>query len=317
MKIKSPLATALAAPPASLGRPVRSDANATSRRIRRHCGNRRHQLRVGDPKHNLLGCIRPADLARGRLAQGAIRHIPAILRHIPSAQPARTRASVRNTLTLQKERTRKLQVHMGLAASTTARLLPTTGALARTPAYSTASHARARARHIASLRTAPHRITPHRISTPSCQHRNATSHPASQRHRTAFNPAAGKLPRARIAQRFVVRCRRQVRSLAPQHTALRRMRARARVTSHRSAPHRIALHRIASALHLASTVTQPLTLHRSGTALHLIRQPVSSRAPASPSASSCERPRASHRIAPHRTASHYTASHQHSILPAP
>jgi hypothetical protein len=41
--------------------------------------------------------------------------------HIPAPSPL-AQASVRSPLTLQKERTRKLQVHMGLAASTTARI---------------------------------------------------------------------------------------------------------------------------------------------------------------------------------------------------
>ena len=63
----------------------------------------------------------------------AIQRFPRNIQHILAPSPL-AQASVRNPLTLQKERTRKLQVHMGLAASTTARLSLITGALARTPA---------------------------------------------------------------------------------------------------------------------------------------------------------------------------------------
>jgi len=54
----------------------------------------------------------------------AIRDIQRLPRNIPDhiAPSPLAQASVRNPLTLQKERTRKLQVHMGLAASTTARI---------------------------------------------------------------------------------------------------------------------------------------------------------------------------------------------------
>ena len=57
-------------------------------------------------------------------AQSTIRRAPTLhIWHIQAPSPL-AQASVRSPLTLQKERTRKLQVHMGLAASTTARIFP-------------------------------------------------------------------------------------------------------------------------------------------------------------------------------------------------
>jgi hypothetical protein len=57
------------------------------------------------------------------LAQSAFRRLPRSVQHIPAPSPL-AQASVRSPLTLQKERTRKLQVHMGLAASAIACLSP-------------------------------------------------------------------------------------------------------------------------------------------------------------------------------------------------
>jgi hypothetical protein len=51
----------------------------------------------------------------------AIQRLPRNIQHI-TAPNLLAQASVRSTLTLQKERTRKLQVHMGLVASATARI---------------------------------------------------------------------------------------------------------------------------------------------------------------------------------------------------
>jgi hypothetical protein len=55
--------------------------------------------------------------------QSTIQRLPHNIQHIPAPSPL-AQASVRSPLTPQKERTRKLQVHMGLAASTTARISP-------------------------------------------------------------------------------------------------------------------------------------------------------------------------------------------------
>ena len=67
------------------------------------------------------------------LAQSAFRRLPRSVQHIPAPSPL-AQASVRSPLTLHKERTRNLQVHMGLAASAIACLSPpesTTGELSR------------------------------------------------------------------------------------------------------------------------------------------------------------------------------------------
>lgn len=64
-------------------------------------------------------------------AQSAVRRLPRCAQHIPAPSPL-AQASVRSLLTLQKERTRTLHVHMGVAASATARISPRTiGELSR------------------------------------------------------------------------------------------------------------------------------------------------------------------------------------------
>ena len=64
-------------------------------------------------------------------AQSAVRRLPRCAQHIPAPSPL-AQASVRSLLTLQKERTRTLHVHMGVAASATSRISPpAAGKLAR------------------------------------------------------------------------------------------------------------------------------------------------------------------------------------------
>ena len=64
-------------------------------------------------------------------AQSAVRRLPRCAQHIPAPSPL-AQASVRSLLTLQKERTRTLHVHMGVAASATACISPRTiGELSR------------------------------------------------------------------------------------------------------------------------------------------------------------------------------------------
>ena len=93
-----------------------------SRRIRRSHGHRRDQLGATAPLYNLLRSNAPSISARGcNPSPERIQRLPRSIQHHIAPSPL-AQASVRNPLTLQKERTRKLQVHMGLAVSTTARL---------------------------------------------------------------------------------------------------------------------------------------------------------------------------------------------------
>jgi len=93
-----------------------------SRRIRQTHGHRRHQLGATAPLYNSLRSNAPSISARGcNLSHERIQRLPRSIQHHIAPSPL-AQASVRNPLTLQKERTRKLQVHMGLAASTTARI---------------------------------------------------------------------------------------------------------------------------------------------------------------------------------------------------
>ncbi len=107
---------------AQLPRTPAITAISKSRRIRQSHRHRRHQLGATAPVYNLLRSNAPSISARGcNPSPERIRRLPHSTQgHIAPSPLAQ--ASVRNPLTLQKERTRKLQVHMGLAASTTARI---------------------------------------------------------------------------------------------------------------------------------------------------------------------------------------------------
>ena len=97
-------------------------AISISRRIRQNRGNHPISLEL------LISATTPRAAAPNQfpssaaiLAHSAIQRLPRSIHPIEAPRPL-AQASVRNPLTLQKERTRKLQVHMGLAASPTARI---------------------------------------------------------------------------------------------------------------------------------------------------------------------------------------------------
>ena len=98
-------------------------ANSIPRRIRRDPGNRRQRLGATVPSYNFPGSnpSQQVPSAVAISAQSAVRRLPRSAQHIPSPSPL-AQAFVRSLLTMQKERTRKLHVHMGVAASTTARI---------------------------------------------------------------------------------------------------------------------------------------------------------------------------------------------------
>jgi hypothetical protein len=94
-------------------------AISISRRIRQNRGN--HPISLELPISATTQ--RPRDFRLQPQSQRiALSSVPPRgTQHIQAPIPL-AQASVRSPLTLQKERTRKLQVHMGLAASTTARI---------------------------------------------------------------------------------------------------------------------------------------------------------------------------------------------------
>ena len=117
-------AAALHARSAAAARAPATPANLISRRIRRNCGHLRHPLGAADHGNTTLGSNAHTISACGRNPSALHYPVhPPSNHHIQAPSPL-AQASVRSPLTLQKERTRKLQVHMGLAASTTARLFP-------------------------------------------------------------------------------------------------------------------------------------------------------------------------------------------------
>ena len=96
-------------------------ANSISRRIRRNSGNHRQQLGAPGPSYSSLGSNPPAISISGHDPHTSRYPAPPTQHPAhPSAQPARS--GVRSEHPHPAERTRKLQVHMGLVASATARI---------------------------------------------------------------------------------------------------------------------------------------------------------------------------------------------------